>query len=110
MKRRLRKKKRLGEFQELGFGISFTPAAPLSENERAALLWAFIEHAIEANGLNAGGGGLSSMEFFVTSAMRRGSATDAQRDAVQAWLRSRTDVSAFTVGQLVDAWHSPAKV
>jgi uncharacterized protein len=105
MNRRLRKKKRLGEFREFGFLVRFRFAAKLSMDERNALLDDWIRSAIEANGLLFGGGGRNShWEGFVTLD-RRGSATEGHREAVNRWLKSESRVSEFEVGPLVDAWH-----
>ncbi len=108
MRRRLRKKRRVGEYQEFGFDATYTPATGLSASDCNKLLDAFIEQAIEANGLACGGGGLKTMKFFVTRMKRRGSATEADRLIVQHWLQSRPDVASFNVGGLRDAWHGHA--
>ena len=105
MRRRLRKKRRVGEFQEFGFDVTYTPTAECTEPNRDKLLDAFIEQAIEANGLQCGGGGVVTMEFFVTRVKRRSSATEADRLVVQQWLESRPDVVSFDIGGLRDAWY-----
>lgn len=107
MRRRLRKKRRVGEFQEIGFNVTYTPRTGLNNSDGDKLLDAFIEHAIEANNLAAGGGGFPTMPmtFFVTSANRRGSATEADQKAVATWLESCTDIASFEVGALRDAWY-----
>ena len=108
MRRSLRKKRRVGEFQEFGFDATYTPATELSAYDCDKLLEAFIEQAIEANGLACGGGGFVRMEFFVTRMKRRRSATDADRRIVQNWLESRADVVSFNIGGLRDAWYGQA--
>ncbi|MGC4083001.1 MAG: 50S ribosome-binding protein YggL [Vicinamibacterales bacterium] len=105
MKRRLRKKKRLGEFQELGFEVSYRVRSDVSEEDRETLIWNFLQEGIEGNDLRAGGGGGESPEFFVVSARRRGSVTDAQRRAVGDWLSKTSRITAFNVGPLRDAWY-----
>lgn len=105
MNRRLRKKKRLGEFQELGFEVTYSLPQGTSQEERVTFLWSFLEEAAEANGLLAGGGGSDPAHFFVVSAKRRGSATEEQRIAVSEWLAKNPRVAAFNVGPLRDAWH-----
>ncbi|OQX70038.1 MAG: hypothetical protein B6A08_02415 [Sorangiineae bacterium NIC37A_2] len=104
MKRRLRKKKRLGEFRELGFSIQ----AQLSSSSKEARL-AFIERfvdAVERRALLFGGGcsldGL--LEGFVMP-RARGSATVEDLEAVLELLQSAPEVTSFEVGQLKDAWH-----
>jgi len=98
--RRLRKKLRVGEFQELGFQVRFELRAELSESELTAFWDAFVLEAIERNGLAYGGG----TEGYASS-WRRGSATDAHRQTVHSWLSSRVEVLSVEVGPLADAWH-----
>lgn len=106
MKKRLRKKLHLGEFQELGFNlnIKFT-----EENTNDALdffVEAFLNEVIDPTALDFGGGGdrFNFAGFVVLAA--RGSATEEHRAVTSAWLEKRSDVTSFEVGDLVDAWHS----
>lgn len=105
MKRRLRKKKRVGEFQELGFEVTYRLSGNPQQEGLEAFLWQFLEHAIEANGLLAGGGGGNPASLFVVSEVNRASATDEQREKVRSWLASRPEVVDFDVRPLRDAWH-----
>ena len=105
MKKRLRKKLRLGEFQELGFEVRFrvsevVPDAGLDE------FWdRFIGGAIEANRLVCGGGCGREWDVVV-SPEGRGSATEEHRALVGKWLRDNGDVEAIQIGELVDVWHA----
>jgi uncharacterized protein YggL (DUF469 family) len=106
MKKRLRKKLRRGEFQELGFEVRFRAVDDLSGEAFDNVADAFISQAIEANGLICGGGGKKpEWEVFVTLD-RRGSATETHRQAVQQWLATRPEVTTSQVGPLVDAWYT----
>lgn len=106
MKRRLRKKKRIGEFRELGFEVSYRLCEDVTAEQAEAFLLLFLREAIERNELGAGGGGGRPVgEFFVVSARERASASDEQRERVRAWLRGRPEVTASEVGPLRDAWH-----
>jgi uncharacterized protein len=98
--RRLRKKLRVAEFQELGFGVSFRLRDGLSEKELVRFWDAFILDAIERNDLAFGGG----TDGFVC-AWSRGSASDLHRELVRIWLTTRSEVVSAQVGPLVDAWH-----
>lgn len=98
--RRLRKKLRIGEFQELGFGVTITLREGLDE-ARLTVFWDdFIREAIERNGLAYGGG----MSGFVTT-LGLGSATVSHQEAVLTWLRARSEVQSAVVGPLIDAWY-----
>lgn len=105
MKRRLRKKRHLGEFQEFGFEVSYRVAPHVPEAEREEVLWKFITEAVEPNGLAAGGGGGEDHSFFVVTAKNRASATDAQRLALREWLTKCPEVVDPEVGPLRDAWY-----
>jgi uncharacterized protein YggL (DUF469 family) len=89
MRRRLRKKKHLGEFQELGFAVRAGLRAGLSGSDLEAFFDRWID-AVEARQLAFGGGGGYDNKFegFITLA-GRGSATDDDRLA--SW---RTDRSS----------------
>ena len=98
--RRLRKKLRVGEFQELGFDVTFTLRDGLDEDQLMNFWDAFILQAIEQNGLAFGGG----TSGFV-SAWGRGSAQESHRELVRGWLTARPEVQSADAGPLVDAWH-----
>lgn len=100
MKKRLRKKLRLREFQEMGFRVKFNLNLP-DTDEAPVAFWRELVVAIEANNLLMGGG---INEFFVCTNSRR-SATDADREAIETWLHQQPEVSAINVSPLVDAWH-----
>ncbi len=106
MKRRIRKKRRVAEFRELGFEVSYRLGGDVSEEQADAFLSLFIEEAIEQHELQVGGGGGPLVwDFFAVSAKHRSSATDEQREKVGAWLSHRPEVTASEVGPLRDAWH-----
>jgi uncharacterized protein YggL (DUF469 family) len=88
----------------MGFEVQFRVAADMSEAAFDAFIDAFLEQAIEANGLVFGGGGSREWKGFVTPG-RRGSATDGHRQLVQRWLQSRSQIVGYQVGLLVDAWY-----
>lgn len=106
--RRLRKKLRVGEFQELGFEVRARVVASLTEDERSTLLDRFVEECIEPIDLGFGGGLNDDLDGFVVSMKRRASATDEQREKVRAWLSARSELSAIEIGPLTDAWHGVA--
>lgn len=98
--RRLRKKLRLGEFQEFGFEISFSLKLELDAHQSAIFWDAFILNVIEPHGLAFGGG----TSGFV-SLRTRGSVTEAHREIVRSWLTSQPEVQVANIGPLVDCWY-----
>jgi hypothetical protein len=106
MNRRLRKKKRKGEFRELGFSVVFRLGPGLSDEELDRVCHEWILRAIEGNGLAFGGGSSrDGYDVFVTARGPRCSATDEHRERVAHWLESNSLVIEYAVFSLVDAWH-----
>ncbi len=110
MKKRLRKKLRVGEFSEFGFLMGYRYAEDKSEADRYELLERFLEKAIEANGLLCIGFPKekqdNQFEAFVMVDESRGSVADEQRQAVAEWLKSDAEINAWHVSPLMDAWYS----
>lgn len=104
MNKRIRKKHRTGEFQELGFELTFRISDSLDPAAADAVIEEFLAEAIAANDLAFFGSGLHSVDGTVIAAAR-GSVTPAQRDAVSSWLASRSEVEEHSAGPLADAWH-----
>jgi hypothetical protein len=107
MKKRLRKKRHLKEFQELGFEISCRLRDNLTEEEFDKFIDDFIEKAIESHDLIFGGGGDSkSWEGFICHDKRYQYPTEDDRKMIKDWLSSRNEVIDSSVSQLVDAWYN----
>lgn len=100
MRKRLRKKKRIGEFQELGFEVCTTLRTGLSEQERDAFLDRVIAF-VEARRLGYGGGDVSAFVSY----LGRGSLTEQDREAFSAFLAGDTAVERHELGPLRDAWY-----
>jgi uncharacterized protein YggL (DUF469 family) len=106
MKKRVRKKKRLGEFQEFGFKTGFCFSDQLSVESRNNLLNRFIEIAIEKNGLQfGGGGGGNEWHGFVTLDNSRGSTLVKHRQAVEIWFILESEISEYYLTDMIDAWY-----
>ena len=104
MKKRLRKKLHLKEFQEMGFEINFEIDKDLGAEKIDALTEAFILEAIEGNGLFFGGGGNHLFHGFVCR--KNGSATQEDRTALENWLQNQgASIKQYTLGELKDAWY-----
>jgi len=104
MKKRLRKKLRLQEFQQMGFHVNFevnSPTTHEAENTFFDKLFDFVDE----HGLSIGG----SMSSFYVTRDGRYTTTDADREAMAAWLQQQPEVSAVKGWPLDDAWHGPFK-
>ena len=104
MKRRLRKKKHVGEFREYGFEIRFIFSEQLSTVDRNSLLDDWICLAIENNGLQFGGGGRGNIWKGVVTSEGKGSTTEEQRIIIEEWLSAEPRVLDYEVGSLIDVW------
>ncbi|MBA3313531.1 MAG: YggL family protein [Planctomycetota bacterium] len=104
MKKRLRKKLRRAEFQELGCEVQFRLDPVLGDTQINAFVDVFLQEAIEAQRLGLGGGGRHEWEGFV-AVSGRGSVTEANRAAIEQWLGGRSEVLSHEVGPLRDAWY-----
>ena len=105
MRKRLRKKLHLKEFQELGFEITCSFVPNFSDADFDSFIDEFIDEAIERNGLQFGGGGDRKEWRGFVALDHRGMVTEAHRTKVSDWLASRTEITEYQVGNLVDAWH-----
>lgn len=103
MKKRLRKKRRLGEFRENCFELKFELSSALSDDDIGAFTDIFIG-MIESNGIQFGGGGGHRWSGIVQGPCR-GSATEAHRKAVLEWLDRQPNVVNTYAGPLRDAWY-----
>ena len=99
--RRLRKKMRVGEFQELGFEYELKLKQPLTPEQEEALMDRLLNELILPRNLTASG---RVSEGFVTAYLR-GSATEDDRQATKAWLAAQPEVAEATVSALKDAWY-----
>lgn len=99
--RRLRKKLRMGEFQELGFEVEMKLATNVTPAEEDSFMDAFLSGIIEPRSLIFAGGINSG---FVARG-GRASATEDDRESVRRRLLSRPEVESVVIGPLIDAWH-----
>ncbi len=104
MRKRIRKKLGLGEFQEFGFEVQFRLPSDMSDQDQEAFLDTFLAEAMESQGLMCGGGCGTDWDVFITLA-DRGSAQESHRKVVEDWLRKSPLVSEIKIGPLVDAWN-----
>lgn len=105
MRKRLRKKLRIGEFKELGFEVRFRVDEALSDFELDPFWDAFIGQAIELRGLMCGGRCGREWDVFVARPNRQSASEDDWR-GIEHWLRANKHVLDIQIGPLIDAWHS----
>ena len=104
---RQRKKLRVGEFQEHCFDVELVFHNPMGGEPYHDFINDFFG-ALEERGLL--GGGFGGREPFsetegVVARIERGSPTEADREAVIAWLRARPEVVDARAKDFKDAWH-----
>lgn len=104
--RRLRKKLCVDEFQELGFEVQVVYSETLSDEAIEAFFSDFVVEAVEKNGLGLIGG----PEYSLVCLGKRGSVSEEQRSAVEAWLKGRSEPQSVEVSELQDAWYPETPV
>lgn len=102
MNKRLRKKRRRGEFAEWGRRLMITRNRKDGFDE---FLDAFIEQAVEANDCYCGGGGVDDRLDVVLELGRRADEPDARFRKIVAWLDARPDVQQWKASELFDLWY-----
>lgn len=107
MRKRLRKKRHLGEFRQLGFSLRCELRAGLSADDFDRFLDAFLEEAIVRHDLLFNGGGSPEGDWrgVVNRDHRHASTTQAQREAVAAWLGRRAEIVSSTLSPDWDIWY-----
>ena len=107
MNKRLRKKKHLGEFRQMGFSAECRLRSGLSSAEFDKFTDEFIAQAIEANRFVFGGGGSPDRGWsgVVCRDHSHDSTTDGNKAAVRHWLERRPEVESFRLSDFWDVWH-----
>jgi uncharacterized protein YggL (DUF469 family) len=105
MNKRLRKKKRVGEFKELRFELFGDLRTGISDDDIDPFVDRLID-VVESRKLGFGGGGGRDGKFegFVTR-MGRGSATEDDRAVLAAFLAGDEALVRHDFGALRDAWY-----
>ncbi|WP_394200183.1 YggL family protein [Shewanella waksmanii] len=102
--RRLRKKLRIDEFQELGFDVNWTFNESVTEAQIDSLVDAFIDTVIEPRNLGFHGGGHKEWEGIIAT-QTIGKCTEDDRQAVKAFWDAQ-DVKDVEISELYDIWWS----
>jgi len=100
--RRLRKKLRVDEFQELGFDISWEFDAKVAEADIDTIVDKFIDDVIEVRKLGFHGGGHREWEGIIAT-QALGKCTEDDRAAVKAFWANQS-VANVEVSELYDIW------
>ncbi len=104
MKKRLRKKKRVGEFKVFGAAIVIVLR---EKSDYDAFLDSFLTEALEANGCFIGGAGLKNrFNGFIELGCRH-DLPEQRLAAVSDWLKADPDVEKYDIGMFTDAWYGP---
>ena len=105
MKKRLRKKYRVGEFQELCFEFSFEYKGDVDSPECELMIRAFDKECLEPNGLVCSGLLQNTGCNIAVHAADPTQTNEAQRAAVKAWVEARPEIQLTRFGELEDAWY-----
>lgn len=106
MKKRLRRKLRLAEFQELGFEITVRFNPGVDDEGVESFLDRLVE-TVEARELIVLGATVDGGFTGTVVRNHRGSTDEGDREHVRAMLEKDPGLAEQKVGPLVDAWHGP---
>lgn len=104
MRKRLRKKKHLGEFAE--FGRQFIIFRDRNDGFDEFFDWV-IEDVVEGNGCTCGGGGFGDNISLVIQLGRRSEDPEGRKERIEKMLRAHPDVSKLLIGKELDLYHEP---
>lgn len=105
MRRRLRKKKHLGEFKVLGFGLRANFRSGITGDEIEAFVDRLID-VVEARGICFGGGpGRGELFQAHVGRLGRGSTTEEDRRALGEYLAGDQAIAKHEIGPLRDAYY-----
>lgn len=99
--RRLRKKMRLQEFQEMGFEIRMKPKQSMDSTQQDAVFERFLTEVLEVRDLAYGG---SDSAGYITR-FSAGSVDEDDRLAVLQWLKAQPEYDEVMASPLSDAWY-----
>ena len=102
--RRIRKKMRVDEFQELGFDVAWKLADGTSSEAIDEFVDKFIVEAIEPNDLGFGGEGDVLWHGLICT-RSLGKCTEEDRKTVEQWL-TKNGATSVAVSELYDIWWS----
>ena len=104
MKKRLRKKKRLGEFKVYGVPVAIKLAAGTDFD---SFLDAFILDAIESSGCYVIGGGRKERFVGFIELGQECHIPEERLKRISDWLKGRSEVESLALGKVTDGWYGP---
>lgn len=104
MKKRLRKKLRLREFQDFVFHVRFDLAIPNTDEANDAFMDKLFPF-VEGKNLTING---TINDFYVQPEYRRSTA-ETDRQLLLEWLAQQPEVINAQIGPLADAWYGPGR-
>jgi uncharacterized protein YggL (DUF469 family) len=105
MKKRLRKKLALGEFQKTGFAVGLYLAFATDDTACSHPFWRKITLFVESNGLYVEG---TIDDFWVFTNYNKSpipSIRESDQSLVRNWLQQQIEVISFRIGQPTTDWH-----
>ena len=100
--RRLRKKLRVDEFQELGFDVAWQLDKETTDEAIDDFISRFFAEAIDPNGLGFGGEGDTLWHGLICT-QKIGKCTEEHRAIVEKWLKDN-GAQAVSISELYDVW------
>ena len=107
MRKRLRKKRHLSEFRELGFELTFRILGSEDVEQESDRLFEFLDEAIESNDMYFGGVGKDGRWSGVVHSLNRHGMpmTYDRRQLVTSWLKASSDFEFIEASDLFDVWY-----
>ena len=102
--RRLRKKLRVGEFQELGIYLQFTISRDSITLDSALDLW--IDFVESKDWMFGGGINDDGLLSGFLCPVHRGSLSEADCLTIQVWADTQSWITSKVTQELQDAWHN----
>jgi uncharacterized protein YggL (DUF469 family) len=102
MKKRLRKKKHVGEFAVFGVPVAIRL---VNGTDFDSFLDQFLEEAIEANGCYFGGGGQKDRLSGIIELGRKVDLPEQRLKKISAWLDTNNNVENYLIGEIDDLWY-----
>jgi uncharacterized protein YggL (DUF469 family) len=105
MKKRLRKKLELREFQRTGFAVGLHLTFPNDDTESSYPFWRKLTTFVEANDLYVEGA-INDFSIFTNyNKIPIPSIKESDRYVIRDWLRQQPEVRSFRIGPPTINWH-----